>query len=66
MEKKNNFFLTATYILDLANKTYNLFIDSEIERKRKLIKLILQKLRLDSNKLIYEIRSPFNLVLKFK
>lgn len=43
-EAEDNYYITAKYILDLASRAYDLFVSSEVEERRQLIKLILQNL----------------------
>ena len=45
-EAEDNYYITAKYILDLSSRAYDLFVSSEVEEKRQLIKLILSNLRL--------------------
>ena len=46
-EAEDNYYITAKYVLDLANRAYDLFMSSEVEEKRQLIKLVLSNLRLE-------------------
>ena len=48
---EDNYYLTVNYLLQLANKAYDLFESSEIEQKRQIIKLVFQNLNLDGKKL---------------
>ena len=41
----------------------SLFIGSEVEEKRQLIKLVLQNLRLKDEKLVWDAHKPFDLIL---
>ena len=36
------YYITASYILNLANRAYDLFLSSEPDIKRQLLKLLLQ------------------------
>ena len=36
------YYITANYILSLANRAYDLFLSSEPDIKRQLLKLVLQ------------------------
>ena len=49
-EADNNYFITAKYILDLTSRAFELFVGSEVEEKRQLIKLVLSNLMLDGEK----------------
>ena len=46
-EAEDNYYITAKYVLDLTNRAYDLFMSSEVEEKRQLIKLILSNLRIE-------------------
>ncbi len=41
----------------------NLFMGSEVEEKRQLIKLVLQNLRLEDEKLLWDAQKPFDAIL---
>jgi hypothetical protein len=43
--------------------TYDLFISSEVEQKRQLIKLVLSNLQIDGEKIAYDAHKPFDLIL---
>lgn len=60
-----DYYLTSEYLLQLANRAYDLFISSEAEEKRQLLKLTLQNLKLDGKKLDFELVKPFDQVLAF-
>lgn len=64
-EAEDNYYLTAAYLLELANRAYDLFVDSEVEEKRQLIKLVLQNLRVDGEKVRYEAIKPFDALLNY-
>ncbi len=63
-EAEDNYYITSKHVLDLVNRAYELFIGSEVEEKRQLIKLILQNLRLEDEKLLWEASKPFDLILE--
>jgi len=52
--------------LDLANRAYDLFVGSELEEKRQLIKLVLQNLRLEGKTVRFEAIKPFDTLLNYK
>lgn len=62
-EAEDNYYITAKYILDLSTRAYDLFVSSEVEEKRQLIKLILSNLKLSGKKLVYIAEKPFDLIL---
>ena len=61
---EDNYYLTAKYILDLANRAHSLFVSSEVDEKRQLVKLVLSNLRLDGKNLLYDAQKPFDMLLK--
>lgn len=56
------YYLTSEYLLQLANRAYDLFLSSEAEEKRQLLKLTLQNLKLDGKKVDFELVKPFDKV----
>lgn len=56
------YYLTSEYLLQLANRAYDLFLSSEAEEKRQLLKLTLQNLKLDGKKVDFELVKPFDQV----
>ncbi|MDR3550589.1 MAG: recombinase family protein [Candidatus Babeliales bacterium] len=62
-DAENNYYITAKYVLNLTNRAYELFVSSEVEERRQLIKLVLSNLRLEGENIVYEALSPFNLIL---
>jgi len=64
-EAEDSYYITTKYLLDLANRAYDLFESSEVEEKRQLIKLMLSNFRLDDKKLLFEAQKPFDLILNF-
>lgn len=56
------YYLTSEYLLQLANRAYELFMSSEAEEKRLLLKLTLQNLKLDGKKVEFELVKPFDKV----
>lgn len=63
-EAENNYYITAKYLLALTNRAYDLFKSSEVEEKRQLIKLLLSNLKVDGEKIVYDVQKPFDLLLK--
>ncbi|MFC2013948.1 recombinase family protein [Chloroflexota bacterium] len=56
------YYLTSEYLLQLANRAYELFMSSEAEEKRQLLKLTLQNLKLEGKKVEFELVKPFDKV----
>ncbi len=58
------FYLTANTVLKLAQKAYEIFQSSEISEKRQLLNFLLQNLKLQGKKLLFELKTPFDTVLQ--
>jgi hypothetical protein len=58
------YYLTATYILKLANRAPEIFESSEPEAKRQILKILLQNCVVNDATLVPTIRSPFSLLAK--
>ena len=56
------YYITASYLLQLASRSYELFMGSEPEQKRQLITLTLQNLEIKDGLLSYEWVKPFDSV----
>lgn len=63
-EAENNYYITAKYVLELTQHAFDLFTRSEVEEKRQLITLVLQNIRLDGVKIVYEAHSPFKDIIE--
>ncbi len=63
-EAEDHYYITVKYLLELTTRAYDLFISSEVEEKRQLIKLVLSNLRLKGETLVYDAHQPFDLILK--
>jgi len=61
-DAEDNYYITAKYVLDLTNRAYDLFLSSEVEERRQLIKLILSNLRIEGENVLYEVTKPFYLI----
>ena len=48
----------------LTNKAHDLFIGSEVDEKRQLLKFLLQNLRLSGKNIVYDVQKPFNLIVE--
>ena len=57
-----DYYLTTTYLLQLANKAPELFEKAEPEQKRLFIKFALQNLTLEGKKLHITAKKPFDLM----
>ena len=54
------YYITASLLLDLASRSYELFLGSEPDDKREIIELTLQNLSLNHGKLEYTLQKPFD------
>lgn len=50
-------------MLELIDRAYELFIGSEVEEKRQLIRLVLSNLNIDDGNVVYTVQKPFDLVI---
>ena len=62
-EAEDNYYITARYLLELANRAYDLFKSSEVEERRQLIKLVLSNLRVEDKTVRYDAIKPFDRVI---
>ena len=60
----DNFNERLINILHLASNAHQKFLLSTTEEKRKLIKLVFSTVKLDGQKLVYTLRSPFDAFVK--
>jgi hypothetical protein len=58
------YYITASLLLELASRSYELFIGSEPDEKREIIQLTLQNLSLNRGKLEYTLQKPFDSIFK--
>ena len=63
-EAEDNYFITAKSILDLTSRAYELFESSEMEERKQLITLVLSNLRIENDKVLYDVQKPFDLIVK--
>ena len=59
-----NYYLTANITLNLAKKAYEIFQSSEPEEKWQFLNFLLQNLKLEGKKLLFELKTPFDTVLE--
>lgn len=62
-DAEDNYYITARYLLELANRAYDLFISSEVEERRQLLKLVLSNLRVEGSNVCYDAVKPFDSIL---
>jgi len=61
-EAEDNYYITAKYVLELTSKAYEHFMSSEVEERRQLIKLVLSNLRIENEKVLWDVQKPFDLI----
>ncbi|MEM5777876.1 MAG: hypothetical protein QXJ06_05555 [Candidatus Aenigmatarchaeota archaeon] len=62
---EDNYFITVNYLLELANRSYELFLRSKLEEKRLLIKLTLSNLEAEGKTMRYNLLKPFNYLFEY-
>ena len=60
-EGNENFKVAATALVTLASKASDIFDCSTTEEKRQLISYVFSNLELEGSKLVYALKTPFNL-----
>ncbi len=58
------FAITVEYLLSLTSKASDLFQGSKVEEKRALISFALSNLNLKHGKLVYNLKKPFDIIVK--
>jgi len=56
------FAVTLTSLISLASKAYEIFESSKIEENRQLIAFMVLNLRINGEKLLFDLKQPFNLM----
>ena len=59
-----NYYITASTVLNLAKSALTLFESSEVHEKRAMLNYLLQNCVVNGKKLEFSIRSPFNHILE--
>ncbi len=62
-DAEDNYYTTAKHILDLSSRAYDLFLGSEVEERRQLIKLVLSNLEMEDKNIVYDVQKPFDLIV---
>lgn len=60
------FLITSSYLLELANRAYELFESSQTAQKRKLIDFVFANLEAKAGNLCYTLKNPFAGILECK
>ncbi|EKE25639.1 MAG: cassette chromosome recombinase B [uncultured bacterium] len=64
-EADKNFYITANKILDLSQRAWELFENSEPKEKTQLVSFLLQNLSLEGRNLLFEVKTPFNGIVEY-
>lgn len=59
------YHVTASLVLDLAKRAFEIFGRSETHEKRQLINFVFQNMQLKDGKLIYKLKEPYNLIVQY-
>lgn len=62
-EAEDNYYHTAKSLVELSIRAHHIFVGSEVEVKRQLIKLVLSNLRIEGGNVVCEAKKPFDLIL---
>ena len=62
-DAEDNYYITAKHLLSLCNRAHDLFISSEVEERRQLIKFVLPNLKLEGEKIVYDVQKPFDMIV---
>ena len=60
-----NFYLTASKVLDLASRALEIFESSEVSEKRALLNFLLQNPVLSGRNLLFKLKSPFDVIAQY-
>lgn len=58
------YYITVSYLLELASRSHELFTGSEPVEKREIIQLVFQNLWLNNGKLEYVMHKPFDSIFR--
>jgi len=59
-----NYYITASAVLSLAQRALEIFRNSEIMEKRQLLNFLLQNPQLKGKELVFTLKAPFDRVLE--
>jgi site-specific DNA recombinase len=60
-----NYFITINTVLSIAQRVYEIFNRSEIDEKRQFLNFLFLNMRLNRNKLVFDVRKPFDTLAKY-
>lgn len=64
VDADKEFAITLEYILDIASRSHELFESSGNEKKRRILNLVFSNFLLNGSKLEYELKRPFDMLVK--
>lgn len=64
-EAEKEYYMTTAHLVDLGSRSAVIFSRSKPHEKRALLNFVLQNRTLDGEKVRYEVKFPFNVVLKY-
>jgi len=60
-----NFYLTASKVLDLASRSLEIFESSEVTEKKALLNFLLQNPVLSGRNLLFKLKRPFDAIAQY-
>ena len=64
-DAEDSYYMTATYLVELAQRAYDIFVSSKAEERRQLMTLVLSNLRVEDKFVRYDVINPYNTILKY-
>lgn len=64
-EADDTYYMTAQYLVELAQSAHDIFISSELQEKRELMTLSLSNLRIEDEFVRYNVIKPFDTILNY-
>ena len=61
-----SFYITASLVLELAQRAYKLFMSSKLARRRQLLGILLSNSTLNGKDLKIHLKTPFNSILAYQ
>ncbi len=59
----DDYYMTARSVLKILGRSHELFMSSEVTQRRAFIKLVLSNVRVDGENVLYDVQSPFDLII---
>ncbi len=64
-DANDEFEITVEYLVDLSSRSYSLFQSSDIDTKRKILKIVFSNFFLNGAKVEYKLNRPFDMLVKW-